>query len=57
MCAFSSVGAGAAEGCRCCSSVGRAACLRARAWALVPPQGVLGSLGAGALQSAAAVCA
>ena len=56
MCAFSSVGAGAAEGCRCCSSVGRAACLRARAWALVP-QGVLGSLGAGALQSAAAVCA
>ena len=28
MCAFSSVGAGAAAGCRCCSSVGRAACLR-----------------------------
>ena len=53
---------------RCCSGIGRAACVRLRTWVLVPLQGALGQgaaagcrccvrLGVGALQGAAAVSA
>ena len=45
MCAFSNLGAGAAAGCRCCSSIGRDVCvLELACWCRcrVPLQGVFG---------------